>query len=145
MKYIIVLFACLLLSFQLYTIQTVIKDIQRLSEVKEIPYKKTVWVKGDIIQMIAEKAIENNLNPKYLIKLAECESSLNPIVQSKYIQSYGQEKSFGLFQIHLKAHTDVTVEQAKDPEFNTEWAIEKIKEGKAPRYWVHCHKVASKS
>lgn len=92
--------------------------------------------------MLSYKAIENNIQPKYLIKLAECESSLIPDIQSNFKQSYGREKSFGLFQIHLKAHTNVSVEQAKDPLFNTQWAINEIKKGKAPQHWVHCHKVA---
>lgn len=99
-------------------------------------------VKQSIEQMIALKAIENDLSPKYLVKLAKCESSLNPTIQSKFQQSYGREQSFGLFQIHLKAHPHISVEQALDPVFNTTWAIEQIKKGKAPRYWVHCHKVA---
>ena len=38
MKYLILSIACLLLSFQLFTIQSVIKDIEALQQVKEVPY-----------------------------------------------------------------------------------------------------------
>lgn len=38
MKYLITIIACLLLSFQLFTIQSVIKDIEALQQVKEVPY-----------------------------------------------------------------------------------------------------------
>ena len=38
MKYLILFIACLLLSFQLFTIQSVIKDIEALQQVKELPY-----------------------------------------------------------------------------------------------------------
>lgn len=93
--------------------------------------------------MLAEKAIENNIKPKYLIALANCESSASTTIQSRAIQKYGREQSFGIFQIHTYAHKDITPEMAKDPIFNTEWAITEIKKGKAPRHWVRCHKVAS--
>lgn len=134
--------------FLLVLLQSMIlTEIHKLNSIEIVtptykPIKKT-WVKSEIIEMLAYKAIENDIKPKYLIALANCESSLNPTVQSKFKQSYGQERSFGLFQIHVQAHKSVTVEQAKDPVFNTEWAIEEIKKGKAPRHWVRCHKVAS--
>lgn len=134
--------------FLLVLLQSMIlTEIHKLNQIEIVtptykPIKKS-WVKSEIIEMLAYKAIENDIKPKYLIALANCESSLNPTVQSKFKQSYGQEQSFGLFQIHLKAHKNVTVEQAKDPVFNAKWAIEEIKKGKAPRHWVRCHKVAS--
>jgi len=141
---IIILIACVLLSFHLYTIQNVIKDINSYKQVKTIPYvKKTKWVKSEVISMLAQKAVENDLSPHYLIKLAECESGASSTIQSFARQPYGREQSFGIFQIHVKAHTDVTVEQAKDPEFNTNWAINRIKKGYAPKDWVHCNRVAS--
>lgn len=144
MKYLIIVIACLLLIFQFYTIKTVIQDIESLQQVKEIPYKKNIWVKGEIIQMIANKAIKNDLNPKYLIKLVECESNFNPTVRSKgYLKSGKQEYSIGLTQINLDAHK-ISLDQAKDPEFNVEWAIKHIKAGKAPQMWVKCHQVANK-
>lgn len=120
-------------------------DIVKLQEIKRIDYsQKKHWVKSDIIEMLSYKAIENNIQPKYLIKLAECESSLIPDIQSNYIQSYGRELSFGLFQLHVKVHKDISIEQAKDPIFNTQWAINEIKKGKAPQHWVHCNKVAKR-
>mgnify|MGYP006395663605 FL=1 len=144
MKTTIILIACLLLSFTFYTIQTVIKDIEALQQVKEVPYTpKKTWVKSEVIKMLAEKAIENDIKPKYLIALANCESSASTTIQSRAIQKYGREQSFGIFQIHTYAHKNITPEMAKDPIFNTEWAIEKKKKGKAPRHWVRCHKVAS--
>ena len=144
MRYKIYIIILITIVFQLSIINQANKLYvdNQVPEFTPLPKHKT-WVKGDVKQMIKLKAIENNLNPNYLVKLADCESSLNPKVQSKFMQSYGREQSFGLFQIHLKAHKNITVQQALDPVFNTTWAIEQIKKGKAPRYWVHCHKVAS--
>lgn len=145
MKYLITIIS-ILVALQILLINQELNKINNLNTfipVEFTPLDKTKKViKGDVAKMIAMKAIENDLNPKYLVALAKCESSLNPNIQSKFMQSYGREQSFGLFQIHLKAHKDVTVKQALDPVFNTQWAIQKIKEGKAPRYWVHCHKIA---
>ena len=124
------------------------KVAKQVEEVyKNIPaivdYKKTHWVKSEVIEMVKAKAIENNINPKYLLELGRCESSLNHKAQSNFMQYYGREQSYGLFQIHIKVHKNVTVEQATDPVFNTNWAITEIKKGKAARHWVRCHKVAS--
>ena len=144
-KRILEIFALVLVITTLVRAYIDIREIIKLQTVEKKEYQhKTKWVKSDIVEMLAYKAIENNISPKYLIALADCESSLIPDIQSKYIQSYGREKSFGLFQIHVKAHKDVSIEEAKDPIFNTEWAIREIKEGKAPRHWVHCHKKASR-
>lgn len=121
------------------------RELKLLNEqkpIETIPYEKKTWVKSDVVEMLTIKALENDLKPKYLITLANCESSLDPSVQSKYIQPYGREESYGLFQIHTRAHTNITVEEAKDPEFNTDWAIQEIKRGKAPQHWVHCNKIA---
>ena len=145
MKKLIFYILVTLISLSLINSILIIRDILDLQKVKAEPYTpKKTWVKSEVIQMLAEKAIENNLSPKYVIALANCESSASTTIQSRAIQKYGREQSFGIFQIHTYAHKDITPEMAKDPIFNTNWAIEEIKKGKAPRHWVHCHKVASK-
>jgi hypothetical protein len=145
LKKLIFYFLVTLISLSLINSILIIRDILDLQKVKAEPYTpKKTWVKSEVIQMLAEKAIENNLSPKYVIALANCESSASTTIQSRAIQKYGREQSFGIFQIHTYAHKDITPEMAKDPIFNTNWAIEEIKKGKAPRHWVHCHKVASK-
>lgn len=145
MKLLILLIASILLSFQFYTINSVIKDIISYREIKEVPYiKKKTWVKDEIIEMIAYKAIENNLSPKYLIALAKCESNFNPNIRSRgKLKNGKQENSWGLFQSNLDAHKNLTIEQMKDPEINTEWAIKHIKEGKASQMWVTCNRYAN--
>lgn len=145
MKKLIFYILVALISLQLINSILIIRDILDLQKVKTIPYTpKKTWVKSEVIQMLAEKAIENNLSPKYLIALANCESSASTTIQSRAIQKYGREQSYGIFQIHTYAHKNITPEMAKDPIFNTNWAIEEIKKGKAPQHWVRCHKVASK-
>lgn len=63
MKTTIILIACLLLSFQLFTIQSVIKDIEALQQVKEVPYTPKNKVLG--IQIAnAIKTVESGGNYK---------------------------------------------------------------------------------
>jgi len=40
--------------------------------------------------------------PNTAIAIAKCESSLISNAQSHYVQSYGREESFGIFQIHAR-------------------------------------------
>ncbi len=106
--------------------------------------KKEGWgkEKSNMVILITQKAIEHNIDAGYMARIANCESEFNPRQQSHFIQPYGREQSYGLFQIHTKVHTNVSVAQAKDPIFNTEWSAKEIKKGKAAGHWVKCHKVA---
>ena len=78
-----------------------------------------------------------NVSKKYgldetFIKIAECESGLSPNV----IGDGGL--SFGLWQIHLPSHPEVTKEQALDPEWATEWAVKKFLTN--PKIWT-CYRL----
>jgi len=75
----------------------------------------------DEIRYLAD--INNFPYPDYLVRLAKCESSLNP----KAIGDSG--KSRGLFQIHKGYHPEITDEQAFDIAFATEWTMQKIMAG----------------
>ena len=77
--------------------------------------------KAIIISKAGEWGIDSNL----ALKIVRCESGFD----SKAIGDKG--KSFGLWQIHLPAHPHITKEQALNPIWSTEWAMEKLKDGKA--------------
>lgn len=58
-------------------------------------------------------------------------------MQSEYKNPHGpngREDSWGIAQIHLPDHPDVTREQAQDPSFAVPWAAEEFKEGRATRW-----------
>lgn len=55
------------------------------------------WTEERIIEYIREVFVED---PDTAVKVAKCESGLNPTIQSHHVLSYGREQSFGLFQIH---------------------------------------------
>lgn len=60
----------------------------------------------------------------YLIKLAKCESKLDPLA----IGDNGNSR--GLFQIHKKYHPEVSTLQAFNIEYATSWTIDMINAGK---------------
>lgn len=73
--------------------------------------------------------------------IISCESQWDYTVQSKHTyhernvpKGYkvgDREQSFGLVQIHLPAHSNVTKEDATDPEFAIEFLAKNLKAGKA--------------
>lgn len=61
-----------------------------------------------------------------VLAIAKCESDFN----KNALHSSEKEYSLGIFQINLKAHKDITEEQALNPFFNINWAIEQMAQGK---------------
>lgn len=83
--------------------------------------------KLDVEQLIRSKATEYGVDKERALKIAKCESGLDPEIQSFHIQADGtREQSFGLWQIHLPSHPDVSHEMAIDPYLSTEWAMSKF-------------------
>jgi hypothetical protein len=63
--------------------------------------------------------------PEWLVRLARCESNLNP-------NSLGDGKhSRGLFQIHSGFHPTITDEQAYSIDWSTRWTITQLMNGKS--------------
>ena len=85
-------------------------------EVKiEIVYN---WTPERIKQEAQEQAEKYNVPFKEMWDTILCESGASTTIQSHYVRKNGtREQSFGLAQIHLPDHNDVTYEQAIDPVF----------------------------
>lgn len=82
----------------------------------------------------AERAIaaaerKYGLEPNILARTLWCESSYRPDA----IGDGGT--SYGIAQIHLPAHPQVTPEEALDPEWAVEWAAQAFANGQA-RMWT---------
>lgn len=90
----------------------------------------------DIRSLIIRIAQEENFNwPDYLVRLANCESRLDPKAKNDKNNKPAHSVDRGLFQINSYWHRDVTDTEAYNPEFATRWTIQKINEGKQ-HYWV---------
>jgi hypothetical protein len=72
----------------------------------EIVVEEPREVRLEVVYNWTEERIEQEIrtvfweDPDTAVKIARCESGLKPAIQSKHILSYGQERSFGIFQIH---------------------------------------------
>lgn len=73
----------------------------------------------EYVSYLAEK---ENLDVSTVMAIAKCESGFN----KNALHSTEKEYSVGVFQINLKAHRDVTEEQALNPFFNINWAIDQM-------------------
>lgn len=69
-----------------------------------------------------------------------CESSASTTVRSLGILKDGRrENSWGLFQINLNAHQEITIASSTDPDFSIDWAARESNKGLAPELWVTCY------
>lgn len=57
-------------------------------------------------------------------RIANCESGYDPLIKGDH------GKSYGLWQIYLPAHPEITKEQALDPTWSTMWAMTQMQGGK---------------
>jgi hypothetical protein len=74
----------------------------------------------ELISYFAEKY---KVSEHQMLVTGKCESSFDKIAVGD------KGKSFGLWQIHLPAHPDITKEQAFDPVFSTEWTAQEFSKG----------------
>ena len=59
----------------------------------------------------------------YMVRLAECESKMNPNEINIKTGDYG------LFQINLRWNQDVNIEQALNAEWSVKWTLEQLRQG----------------
>lgn len=58
---------------------------------------KIDWTRDRIIEEIRATFPES---PDLAVAIAKCESGLNPTIRSQHQLSYGQERSYGIMQVH---------------------------------------------
>lgn len=73
------------------------------------------------------------MNPEVVLTIIKCETAgtWNPKKQSDYPNEAdgGRELSFGLAQIHLPDHPDISLAQAEDPRFAIDFLVNNLAEG----------------
>ena len=96
------------------------------------PLDHIQYARAESIPDIVERvAYQYKVSPKKMLKVMKCESNLNPNAElhTKW------EDSIGISQINLKAHKDVTLEQAKDPEFAATFMAKEFSKGNS-KIWT---------
>lgn len=78
----------------------------------------------DLKTLATAAALAHNLNVDRFLSVIGCESHWHYNAVSK-------TNDYGLVQVHLKSHPDITREQAEDPYFALNWAAEQWQAGNA--------------
>lgn len=81
--------------------------------------------------------MEYGVSSELMRKIIHCESSFNPLA----VGDNGY--SFGLVQIHLPSHPQVTREQALDPEFAVTFLADKLSKNQG--YLWTCYRMITKT
>lgn len=81
----------------------------------------------DPVEVIKRVAQEENFDADLLLRLADCESETGKMMIG---DTFMPQYSYGLFQINLHYHPNITIEQAMDYEWATRWTINEIKNGR---------------
>ncbi len=93
------------------------------------------WTPSEYAKVLRQYEIKEKDIEK-ILDVIKCESNFRNI-QSEIIKDGIREPSFGIAQIHLPSHPDVSMEQALDEEFSIHWTAKKWKAGF--RLWT-CYK-----
>lgn len=84
----------------------------------QLPFVATSTTPVSVLDKIVLYANTYNIDLNSFYKTIECESGFDPNVQSQFKDKNGkQEQSYGLAQINVGVHTDVSIKEAKDPDF----------------------------
>lgn len=82
-------------------------------------------------EVIYAAAVNAGIQYQPFYDTLNCESGLDPTVQSKFYKNGKREQSFGIAQINLPYHPDITKAEALDPVWSITWAAQQFKEGNA--------------
>lgn len=92
---------------------------------------KAQFIDESVEQIIVRIAKQESVDPILAVKVATCESSLNP--KAILVNTDGS-RDRGIFQINDKYHPEVTDQQAFNPEFSAKFFCEAFKGGHIS-YW----------
>jgi len=109
-------------------LSTLISFCTRVS-LAESPKTKKVWEWTPIEYAKVLKQYDiSDKDIKTILNVLDCESHFVS-EQSRIITNGVREPSFGIAQIHIPSHPEVTKEQALNKEFSIHWTAKKWNEG----------------
>lgn len=93
---------------------------------------KIDWTRDRIRKEVDEVALKYNVSSDKMWATILCESGASTTIQSRHKRPDGsREQSYGVAQIYLPAHTQITKEQAQDPRFAIDFMAKNFAEGNA--------------
>lgn len=137
MKYIGILIGFLLLFTPIYASEISITTSIPTSLIKSPPQALQQLSVASTTELIALTAIKYGIDPKLALLVSWKESHWN----TSAVGDYGT--SFGMWQIHNPKAKGLTVNQAEDPVFSTNWAMQTMVQDKGCREWSTCPNTGS--
>lgn len=108
------------------------------AETIELPILKQFYTVEEITLMVRVSAKKYGINENELLKTVICESPktkeglLDSFGQSGYYTKNGtREQSWGVPQIHLPSHPEITLQQAQNASWSIDWSAMQFSLGKA--------------
>lgn len=80
-----------------------------------------------LTQLASSTALKYGLDLDHFDEVISCESGWDPSIKSRY----PGENSWGIAQINLDAHPEITLAQALDPSWSLEWMAKQWASGNA--------------
>jgi len=107
------------------------------TSIAEAPMPPVPIKQPTVEELIGKYALQYNVSASRMLATMKCESGLN----EKAVGDHGN--SYGIAQIFLKAHPEVTIAEAQDPAFASEFMAKEFSKGNA-RIWTCWRKLYSK-
>lgn len=105
-----------------------------------LPQEGTLLSENDISKLLIKYSQGESIKELTLLKkIIWCESKFNTLAKNES----PIEMSYGLVQINIKAHTNISYEQAINPDFAVQFLLENYRKGNGPQMWVTCYKYAN--
>lgn len=99
------------------------------TSIAEAPAPEVPIMPPTVQELVSKYALQYNVSASRMLATMKCESGLNNLAVGDHGNSYG------IAQIFLKAHPEVTKEQAQDPAFASEFMAKEFSKGNA-RIWT---------
>ena len=107
------------------------------TSIAEAPMPPVPIKQPTVEDLVSKYALQYNVSASRMLATMKCESGLNNLA----IGDHGN--SYGIAQIFLKAHPEVTIAEAQDPAFASEFMAKEFSKGNA-RIWTCWRKLYSK-
>lgn len=112
--------------------------------VEVIETKEKTWTPVEVEKLAEDTARKYGIPIYSFVETMRGESAGFTVIHGQsYIPANGpngREDSWGVAQIHLPSHPEITREQAQDPEWALDWAAREFKEGRATK-WTEYRKL----
>ena len=97
-------------------------------------------------ELVLQYSKEYDVSATQMKNIMNCENPEQiPTLQSRFTKKGKREQSYGLVQINLPAHKDITYAQAIDPEFSISFLAEQLSKGNGKIWSCYRARYSSKA